>query len=165
MISLCFFPTAERLKVLVVQARDLRFEDQIFGGGINFLFSNELVLILDSFVKITMIKNDPKQSESFETKTVFQNSNPVFNETCVFQLSTKEFTQSKLKFVIYETNRDHNVAIGSFFIGASLSSSLNCHWNQVLKKIGRNVILFRLKLSKLDFIYFKVILWHPIFKF
>ncbi|RNA18302.1 synaptotagmin-12 [Brachionus plicatilis] len=131
LISLCFLPTAERLRVVIAEARDLQFENnQTFGN---------------SFVKITLFKNDRRISESFKTDTKVSNSNPVFNETSVFNLSTREFAQSGLRFMVYETISGRNVLIGSFYIGPVFCNSINSHWNQMLKKISRNVIL-----------------WHPI---
>lgn len=126
LISLSYFPTAERLTIVVVEARNLQFsKNRIFG---------------DSFVKISLLRKSGKIIESYRTSVRRNDPNPQLNEATIFKVSTKDFKRMLIKVTVYELQADNQeIPLGHVFIGPKSLNSQNSHWEYMLKQVRRQV--------------------------
>ncbi|CAF0927575.1 unnamed protein product [Brachionus calyciflorus] len=126
LISLCYLPTSERLRVIIIEARNLFFDENEHFG--------------DSYVKVSLCKKNDSTCRSYRTLVQVNNQNPIYNQTTIFNLSTKDFNNSFLKFNVFQIKTNKKIInIGKVFIGPTDKNQVNTHWNNMLRQLGRNV--------------------------
>lgn len=152
MISLSYLPTAERLTAIIVEARNLRFDNNaIFGCNFGFrkfhfwktikiIFKSNFFLcklIKATFAKISLLNEKGRMLESFTTSVRRDDSTPQFNEVTIFNVKSTDFNRVYLKVTLFEIKMGERLRIGHVFVGPN---SPNGHWNSVLKQVRRQVI-------------------------
>lgn len=82
MFSLSYLPTAERLTVVVVKARNLRFQDDRAAG--------------DPFVKVYLM-HQGKKIHKKKTSTKRAERGPIFNEAMIFSVPAHTLSVSEIR--------------------------------------------------------------------
>lgn len=106
MVSLSYLPSAERLTVVIIKARNLRVVDDTRNSS-------------DPFVKVTLINNNKKLKKK---KTGVHRSTvaPVFNEALTFDISKDTLKHSTIEFlVIHDSLLGSNEILGRAIVGHS----------------------------------------------
>ncbi|CAB3241510.1 unnamed protein product [Arctia plantaginis] len=118
MLSLCYLPTAGRLTVTVIKARNLKAMD-INGSS-------------DPYVKICLIcqgKRIKKKKTTVKKNTL----TPVYNEALVFDLPSENVFDTTLLVKVIDYDRiGSNELIGCTAIGSTLIGIGREHWLQML---------------------------------
>lgn len=129
MISLSYLPSAERLTVVVIKARNLRvFDDTRNSSGLiksrfNKKKKNKIQidfsLILDPYVKVSIIHNGKRLKK--KKTTVLRNTvNPVFNEALTFDIAKDTLKHSLIEFlVMHDSLLGANELLGRAIVGNS----------------------------------------------
>lgn len=106
MVSLAYLPSAERLTVNVIKARNLRVVDDSRNSS-------------DPFVKISLVYNNKRLKK--KKTTVFRNTiNPVFNEAFTFDVAKDMIKKSQIEFlVLHDSLLGSNELLGRAVVGNS----------------------------------------------
>uniref|UniRef100_A0A336K0W5 CSON011185 protein n=1 Tax=Culicoides sonorensis TaxID=179676 RepID=A0A336K0W5_CULSO len=104
MVSLSYLPSAERLTVVIIKARNLRVVDDTRNSS-------------DPFVKVSLVHNNKRLKK--KKTTVFRNTvNPVFNEAFSFDVSKDMLKTSLIEFlVLHDSLLGTNELLGRAVIG------------------------------------------------
>ncbi|KAG8522655.1 Synaptotagmin-12 [Galemys pyrenaicus] len=128
LLSLSYLPTAERLTVVVVKAKNLIWtEDKTTA---------------DPFVKVYLLQDGRKMSKK-KTAVKRDDPNPVFNEAMIFSVPALALQDLSLRVTVAESSsngRGDNV--GHVIIGPSASGMGTTHWNQMLATLRRPVSMW-----------------------
>uniref|UniRef100_A0A672TNE6 Synaptotagmin 12 n=1 Tax=Strigops habroptila TaxID=2489341 RepID=A0A672TNE6_STRHB len=117
LLSLSYLPTAERLTVVVVKAKNLVWTNVVQGP---------LVLGWKISKKKTAVKRD--------------DTNPVFNEAMIFSVPAIELS---LRVTVAECGEDGRADnTGHVLIGPAASGMGTTHWNQMLATLRRPVSMW-----------------------
>ncbi|XP_022110705.1 synaptotagmin-1-like isoform X2 [Acanthaster planci] len=81
LVSLTYLPTAERVTVAILKARNLRLPESEEPEARK--------LVMDTFVKVTVVKGD-KVVKNKQTSVVRRNANPTFNEAFTIDMSSED---------------------------------------------------------------------------
>ncbi|XP_021929129.1 synaptotagmin-10 [Zootermopsis nevadensis] len=104
MVSLCFLPSAERLTVVVIKARNLRVVDDTRTSS-------------DPFVKVTLLqagKRVKKKKTGVHRNTLC----PVFNEALTFDVSREALRRSTIEFyVLHDSLLGPSELLGRSIVG------------------------------------------------
>ncbi|XP_048401072.1 synaptotagmin-9b isoform X1 [Stegostoma tigrinum] len=118
MFSLCYLPTAGRLTVTVIKARNLKAMD-ITGAS-------------DPYVKISLMC-DGRRLKKRKTSTKRNTLNPVYNEAIVFDVPPENIDQVSLLIAVMDYDRvGHNEIIGVCRVGNDADRLGRDHWNEML---------------------------------
>ncbi|KAL1116198.1 hypothetical protein AAG570_005693 [Ranatra chinensis] len=128
LFSLSYLPTAERLTVVVVKARNLKFPN------LNF----------DTFVKVYLLCNGKKVHKK-KTSTKRTDPCPIFNEAMIFSVPCNSLQMLQVRVTVAGTETGRNggvynighVILGSQSVGKALS-----HWNQMLASLRKPVAMW-----------------------
>ncbi|NWV66523.1 SYT12 protein, partial [Malurus elegans] len=129
LLSLSYLPTAERLTVVVVKAR-------------NLVWSNGKVTAADPFVKVYLLQDGRKISKK---KTVVKrgDTNPVFNEAMIFSVPAIVLQELSLRVTVAESGEDgRGDNTGHVLIGPAASGMGTTHWNQMLATLRKPVSMW-----------------------
>ncbi|KAK4887054.1 hypothetical protein RN001_003325 [Aquatica leii] len=131
MFSLSYLPTAERLTVVVVKARNLKFQNDRDTG--------------DSFVKVYLLHHGKKVHKK-KTSTKKGERCPIFNESMIFSVPAHTLQTIQLRLTVAETMSSENpmraYSIGHVIIGAQASGRSLNHWNQMLTALRKPVAMW-----------------------
>ncbi|XP_065611448.1 synaptotagmin-12 [Cyrtonyx montezumae] len=128
LLSLSYLPTAERLTVVVVKAKNLVWSN---GKG-----------TADPFVKVYLLQDGRKISKK---KTVVKrdDTNPVFNEAMIFSVPAIVLQDLSLRVTVAESGEDgHADNTGHVLIGPAASGMGITHWNQMLAMLRKPVSMW-----------------------
>ncbi|KFM13496.1 Synaptotagmin-12, partial [Aptenodytes forsteri] len=128
LLSLSYLPTAERLTVVVVKAK-------------NLVWTNGKVTA-DPFVKVYLLQDGRKISKK---KTVVKrdDTNPVFNEAMIFSVPAIVLQDLSLRVTVAECGEDgHADNTGHVLIGPAASGMGITHWNQMLATLRKPVSMW-----------------------
>uniref|UniRef100_A0A3Q3FN47 Synaptotagmin IXa n=1 Tax=Kryptolebias marmoratus TaxID=37003 RepID=A0A3Q3FN47_KRYMA len=118
MFSLCYLPTAGRLTITMIQARNLKAMD-ITGAS-------------DPYVKVSLMC-DGRRLKKRKTSTKRNTLNPVYNEAIVFDVPPENIEQISLLIAVMDYDRvGHNEVIGVCRVGNDADSLGREHWNEML---------------------------------
>uniref|UniRef100_A0A8C6WH12 Synaptotagmin IXa n=1 Tax=Neogobius melanostomus TaxID=47308 RepID=A0A8C6WH12_9GOBI len=118
MFSLCYLPTAGRLTITMIKARNLKAMD-ITGAS-------------DPYVKVSLMC-DGRRLKKRKTSTKRNTLNPVYNEAIVFDVPPENIEQISLLIAVMDYDRvGHNEVIGVCRIGNDADSLGRDHWNEML---------------------------------
>lgn len=119
MFSLSYLPTAERLTIVIVKARNLKWADPSKESG-------------DPFVKVYLMQNNRKVSKK---KTTIKRGerNPIFNEAMIFSVPSTALPTVQLRITVAEHIMDGKTpSLGHVIVGANTSGTELSHWNQMI---------------------------------
>ncbi|XP_005874050.1 PREDICTED: synaptotagmin-9 [Myotis brandtii] len=118
MFSLCYLPTAGRLTITVIKARNLKAMD-ITGAS-------------DPYVKVSMMC-DGRRLKKRKTSTKRNTLNPVYNEAIVFDVPPESIDQIHLSIAVMDYDRiGHNEIIGVCQVGNTAERLGRDHWSEML---------------------------------
>ncbi|GAB6021925.1 hypothetical protein CHUAL_006088 [Chamberlinius hualienensis] len=120
MFSLGYLPSAGRLTVVVLKARNLRPVDEIKNTS-------------DTNVKVTIIHNDRRLKKK-KTATQRGSLNPVFNEALTFSVSKEIVKTMTLEFVVGHDNilGQNNQTLGRVLISSKSKGEEGEHFAEML---------------------------------
>ncbi|XP_060622577.1 synaptotagmin-9 isoform X1 [Anolis sagrei] len=118
MFSLCYLPTAGRLTITIIKARNLKAMD-ITGAS-------------DPYVKVSLMC-EGRRLKKRKTSTKRNTLNPVYNEAIVFDVPPENIDQTSLSIAVMDYDRvGHNEVIGVCQVGNDADSLGRDHWNEML---------------------------------
>ncbi|KAL4622728.1 synaptotagmin-9-like isoform X1 [Arapaima gigas] len=118
MFSLCYLPTAGRLTITIIKARNLKAMD-ITGAS-------------DPYVKVSLIC-EGRRLKKRKTSTKRNTLNPVYNEAIVFDVPPENIDQISLLIAVMDYDRvGHNEVIGVCRVGSEADNLGHHHWNEML---------------------------------
>uniref|UniRef100_A0A8B9QV15 Synaptotagmin 12 n=1 Tax=Anas platyrhynchos TaxID=8839 RepID=A0A8B9QV15_ANAPL len=128
LLSLSYLPTAERLTVVVVKAK-------------NLMWSNGKVTA-DPFVKVYLLQDGRKISKK-KTAVKRDDNNPVFNEAMIFSVPAIVLQDLSLRVTVAESGEDGRADnTGHVLIGPAASGMGITHWNQMLATLRKPVSMW-----------------------
>ncbi|NXY48736.1 SYT12 protein, partial [Ceuthmochares aereus] len=129
LLSLSYLPTAERLTVVVVKAK-------------NLVWTNSKVTAADPFVKVYLLQDGRKISKK-KTAVKRDDTNPVFNEAMIFSVPAIVLQDLSLRVTVAECGEDgHADNTGHVLIGPAASGMGITHWNQMLATLRKPVSMW-----------------------
>ncbi|NWI59126.1 SYT12 protein, partial [Calyptomena viridis] len=129
LLSLSYLPTAERLTVVVVKAK-------------NLVWTNGKVTAADPFVKVYLLQDGRKISKK-KTAVKRGDTNPVFNEAMIFSVPAIVLQELSLRVTVAESGEDgRGDNMGHVLIGPSASGMGTTHWNQMLATLRKPVSMW-----------------------
>uniref|UniRef100_A0A1A8PCE2 Synaptotagmin IXb n=1 Tax=Nothobranchius rachovii TaxID=451742 RepID=A0A1A8PCE2_9TELE len=118
MFSLCYLPTAGRLTITMIKARNLKAMD-ITGAS-------------DPYVKVSLMC-EGRRLKKRKTSTKRNTLNPVYNEAIVFDVPPENIDQISLLIAAMDYDRvGHNEVIGVCRVGSEAESLGRDHWSEML---------------------------------
>ncbi|XP_072320660.1 synaptotagmin-9 [Eucyclogobius newberryi] len=118
MFSLCYLPTAGRLTITMIKARNLKAMD-ITGAS-------------DPYVKVSLMC-EGRRLKKRKTSTKRNTLNPVYNEAIVFDVPPENIEQISLLIAVMDYDRvGHNEVIGVCRVGNDAEFLGRDHWNEML---------------------------------
>uniref|UniRef100_A0A4W3HS87 Synaptotagmin XII n=1 Tax=Callorhinchus milii TaxID=7868 RepID=A0A4W3HS87_CALMI len=125
LLSLSYLPTAERLTVVVVKAK-------------NLMWTNGKTTS-DPFVKVYLLQDTRKISKK-KTGVKRDDPNPVYNEAMIFPVPAIELS---LRITVAESCEDGRTEnIGHVIIGPESGGLGVTHWNQMLATLRKPVSMW-----------------------
>ncbi|KAK3088801.1 hypothetical protein FSP39_023873 [Pinctada imbricata] len=122
MFSLTYLSSAERLTVVIVQARNLRHPDQ--------------TKVLDPSVKVSVLQNS-KRIKKKKTSTGHGTENPMYNEALVFSISRDILPLISMEIqVCHENKLGNDDVIGRVKLGLDTTGEEKIHWNDLISSKG-----------------------------
>ncbi|NXK44727.1 SYT12 protein, partial [Chauna torquata] len=129
LLSLSYLPTAERLTVVVVKAK-------------NLVWTNGKVTAADPFVKVYLLQDGRKISKK-KTAVKRDDTNPVFNEAMIFSVPAIVLQDLSLRVTVAECGEDGRADnTGHVLIGPATSGMGITHWNQMLAMLRKPVSMW-----------------------
>ncbi|XP_051478265.1 synaptotagmin-12 [Apus apus] len=128
LLSLSYLPTAERLTVVVVKAK-------------NLVWSNGKATA-DPFVKVYLLQDGRKISKK-KTAVKRDDTNPVFNEAMIFSVPAIVLQDLSLRVTVAESGEDgRGDNTGHVLIGPAASGTGTTHWNQMLAALRKPISMW-----------------------
>ncbi|EFN88174.1 Synaptotagmin-12 [Harpegnathos saltator] len=132
MFSLSYLPTAERLTLVVVKARNLRGANSNPG---------------DFFVKVYLLQHGKKMHKK-KTSVKKGEKSPIFNEAIIFSVPAHALQTIQLRLTVAELNGDQGGAnvkaysVGHIIVGSTSTGRALAHWRQMLAALRRPVAMW-----------------------
>uniref|UniRef100_A0A3Q3DI55 Synaptotagmin IXb n=1 Tax=Hippocampus comes TaxID=109280 RepID=A0A3Q3DI55_HIPCM len=118
MFSLCYLPTAGRLTITMIKARNLKAMD-ITGAS-------------DPYVKVSLMC-EGRRLKKRKTSTKRNTLNPIYNEAIVFDVPPENIDQISLLIAVMDYDRvGHNEIIGVCRVGNEADTLGRDHWSEML---------------------------------
>ncbi|GAB1607817.1 synaptotagmin-12-like [Argonauta hians] len=128
MFSLSYLPTAERLTIVIVKARNLKWASNKDTG--------------DPFVKVYLLQNGKKINKK-RTTVKRSESNPIFNEAMIFSVPATALSTVQLRITVAEIVADNRTpSLGHVIVGNSTSGTELSHWNQMMTSLRKPVAMW-----------------------
>ncbi|XP_004535416.1 uncharacterized protein LOC101450201 [Ceratitis capitata] len=142
MFSLSYLPTAERLTIVVVKARNLKME--IKENNSNKTATSQQVQSV--FVKVYLMHNEKKVLKK-RTSLKRQERAPIFNESMIFSVPPASLTTVQLRLTVFgvteaEDGTPRITAIGHVIAGACATGKGLRHWHQMLSSLRKPVAMW-----------------------
>ncbi|KAK7145301.1 hypothetical protein R3I94_011413 [Phoxinus phoxinus] len=124
-ISLRYVPTAGKLTVCILEAKNLKKMDV---GGLS-----------DPYVKIQLLQNGKRLKK--KKTTVKKNTlNPYYNESFSFEIPLEQMQKIIVVVTVFDYDKiGKNDAIGKIFIGSKAQSTSMKHWSDMLANPRRPI--------------------------
>ncbi|XP_072376409.1 synaptotagmin-12-like isoform X1 [Diabrotica undecimpunctata] len=129
LFSLSYLPTAERLTVVVVKTRNLKFSCDTPG---------------EAFVKVYLMQQNKKINKK-KTSVKRGEKCPIFNEAMMFSVPAHTLSTIQLRLTVAETTLDESskaISIGHVIVGAQAIGRSLSHWNQMLTALRKPVAMW-----------------------
>ncbi|KAK2579746.1 hypothetical protein KPH14_011087 [Odynerus spinipes] len=131
MFSLSYLPTAERLTLVVVKARNLRGGNSMPG---------------DFFVKVYLLQQGKKMHKK-KTSVKKGEKSPIFNEAIIFSVPAHALQTIQLRLTIAEVNGEQGTnpkaySVGHVIVGSTSTGRALAHWRQMLTALRRPVAMW-----------------------
>ncbi|XP_078049750.1 uncharacterized protein LOC144476542 isoform X2 [Augochlora pura] len=131
MFSLSYSPTAERLTLVVVKAKNLRGVSNVPG---------------DFFVKVYLLQHGKKIHKK-RTSIKKGENNPIFNEWIIFQVPTHTLANIQLRLTVAEINEDQSIStkpysVGHIIVGPTSTGKSLDHWSQMMLKVRHPISMW-----------------------
>ncbi|XP_011503197.1 PREDICTED: uncharacterized protein LOC105366444 [Ceratosolen solmsi marchali] len=131
MFSLSYLPTAERLTLVLVKARNLRGTAEVPG---------------DFFVKVYMLQQGKKMHKK-RTSIKKGDKSPIFNEAIIFNVPAHTLHNTQLRLTVAEMNGDLTsetkpYSLGHVIVGATTTGHALTHWRQMLTALRRPIAMW-----------------------
>ncbi|XP_014473911.1 PREDICTED: uncharacterized protein LOC106744029 [Dinoponera quadriceps] len=132
MFSLSYLPTAERLTLVVVKARNLRGANSSPG---------------DFFVKVYLLQQGKKMHKK-KTSVKKGEKSPIFNEAIIFSVPAHSLQTVQVRLTVAELNGDQGGAsvkaysVGHIIVGSTSMGRALAHWRQMLAALRRPVAMW-----------------------
>ncbi|XP_039310592.1 uncharacterized protein LOC105197712 isoform X3 [Solenopsis invicta] len=129
MFSLSYLPTAERLTLVVVKARNLQGASSSPG---------------DFFVKVYLLQQGKKMHKK-KTSVKKGEKSPIFNEAIIFSVPAHALQSIQLRLTVSEMNGDQGTkaySVGHIIIGSTSTGKALAHWRQMLTALRRPVAMW-----------------------
>ncbi|XP_018419154.1 PREDICTED: synaptotagmin-2-like isoform X2 [Nanorana parkeri] len=124
-ISLRYVPTAGKLTVCILEAKNLKKMDV---GGLS-----------DPYVKIHLMQNG-KRLKKKKTTVKKKTLNPYFNESFSFEIPFEQIQKIQVVITVLDYDKlGKNEAIGKVFVGCSASGTELRHWSDMLANPRRPI--------------------------
>ncbi|EEB18238.1 synaptotagmin-6, putative [Pediculus humanus corporis] len=130
LISLSYLPSAERLTVVVLKARNL--------------FLPEDKEMIDPFVKVYLIA-EGKRSKKKKTATRKGNRNPVWNEALTFNVSSSSLSKAAIEICVLDQGNDligHNPLLGCCLVGPGEIGTERDHWIEMMNSPRKAIAMW-----------------------
>ncbi|XP_074833694.1 synaptotagmin-2 [Carettochelys insculpta] len=124
-ISLRYVPTAGKLTVCILEAKNLKKMDV---GGLS-----------DPYVKIHLMQNG-KRLKKKKTTVKKKTLNPYFNESFSFEIPFEQIQKVQVVITVLDYDKlGKNEAIGKIFVGSNASGTELRHWSDMLANPRRPI--------------------------
>lgn len=130
LVSLSYLPSAERLTVVILKARNL------------FLPQDKETI--DPFVKVYLI-TEGKRSKKKKTGAKKASRNPVWNEALTFNVSSSSLSKAAIEICVLDQGPDllgHNPLLGCCLIGPGEDGAEREHWNDMISSPRKAVAMW-----------------------
>ncbi|ETE62192.1 Synaptotagmin-12, partial [Ophiophagus hannah] len=128
LLCLSYLPTAERLTVVVVKAKNL-----VWTNG---------KMTADPFVKVYLLQDGRKISKK-KTAVKRDDTNPVFNEAMIFSVPAIVLQELSLRVTVAQCCEDGRAEnIGHVVIGPAAGGMGITHWNQMLATLRKPISMW-----------------------
>ncbi|XP_013920967.1 PREDICTED: synaptotagmin-12 [Thamnophis sirtalis] len=128
LLCLSYLPTAERLTVVVVKAKNL-----VWANG---------KMTADPFVKVYLLQDGRKISKK-KTAAKRDDTNPVFNEAMIFSVPAIVLQELSLRVTVAQCCEDGRAEnIGHVVIGPAAGGMGITHWNQMLATLRKPISMW-----------------------
>ncbi|XP_050300197.1 synaptotagmin-12 [Anthonomus grandis grandis] len=128
MFSLSYLPTAERLTVVVVKARNLKFQQNS----------------MEVFVKVYLMQQNKKVNKK-KTTTKKGERCPIFNEAMMFSVPAHTLNTIQMRLTVAELTNEETTKttpIGHVIVGSQATGRYLSHWNQMLTTLRKPVAMW-----------------------
>ncbi|XP_018348321.1 PREDICTED: uncharacterized protein LOC108752154 [Trachymyrmex septentrionalis] len=131
MFSLSYLPTAERLTLVVVKARNLHGTNSSSG---------------DFFVKVYLLQQGKKMHKK-RTSVKKGEKSPIFNEAIIFNVPAHTLQTIQLRLTVAEMNGEQGTnpktySVGHIIIGSTSMGKALVHWRQMLMALRRPIAMW-----------------------
>ncbi|XP_051862751.1 synaptotagmin-6 [Drosophila albomicans] len=147
MFSLSYLPTAERLTIVVVKARNLKLQpDNDTADGEaeqppNKTHSPNAGALQHVFVKVYLMNNDKKVLKK-RTSLKRQDRSPTFNESMIFSLPPQGLTTVQLRLTVFGVTEAGTLPLGHVIAGSCAVGKGLRHWHQMLSSLRKPVAMW-----------------------
>ncbi|XP_055932703.1 synaptotagmin-12-like [Argiope bruennichi] len=130
MFSLSYLPTAERLTVVIVKGRNLRWEKSANSAEFN------------PFVKVYLLQNGNKFAKK-KTSVKKNERDPNFNEAMIFNVPSNALQNMQLRITVADAQSSGKCpAVGHVFVGPYCKGKSLSHWNQMMSSLRKPVAMW-----------------------
>ncbi|XP_037726491.1 uncharacterized protein LOC119557690 isoform X2 [Drosophila subpulchrella] len=134
MFSLSYLPTAERLTIVVVKARNLKLDgDQPAPESAETVHS--------VFVKVYLMDNDRKVLKK-RTSLKRKDRSPIFNESMIFSVPPPSLTTAQLRVTVFGVTTSGVTPLGHIVAGSCAVGKGLRHWHQMLSSLRKPVAMW-----------------------
>ncbi|XP_016993333.2 uncharacterized protein Syt12 [Drosophila takahashii] len=134
MFSLSYLPTAERLTIVVVKARNLKLDgDQPAPESAEAVHS--------VFVKVYLMDNDRKVLKK-RTSLKRKDRSPIFNESMIFSVPPPSLTTAQLRVTVFGVTARGVTPLGHIVAGSCAVGKGLRHWHQMLSSLRKPVAMW-----------------------
>ncbi|KAH8235588.1 hypothetical protein KR032_003620 [Drosophila birchii] len=132
MFSLSYLPTAERLTIVVVKARNLKLDGDQTPDTVQSVF-----------VKVYLMDNDRKVLKK-RTSLKRKDRSPIFNESMIFSVPPPSLTTTQLRLTVFGVTSGGGtpVALGHVVAGSCAVGKGLRHWHQMLSSLRKPVAMW-----------------------
>ncbi|KAH8367637.1 hypothetical protein KR084_000610 [Drosophila pseudotakahashii] len=134
MFSLSYLPTAERLTIVVVKARNLKLDGEQPAPE-----STETVHSV--FVKVYLMDNDRKVLKK-RTSLKRKDRSPIFNESMIFSVPPPSLTTAQLRVTVFGVTARGVTPLGHIVAGSCAVGKGLRHWHQMLSSLRKPVAMW-----------------------
>ncbi|XP_064490179.1 synaptotagmin-12-like [Ornithodoros turicata] len=126
MFSLSYLPTAERLTVVVVKARNLKNYSPNFSP----------------FVKVYLVQNGKKISKK-KTSIKRCDVNPIFNEAMIFSVPANNLKLIQLRITVADYQGEgKTTSVGHVIVGSQCTGKSLSHWTQMMSSLRKPIAMW-----------------------
>ncbi|XP_032581001.1 uncharacterized protein LOC6618666, partial [Drosophila sechellia] len=134
MFSLSYLPTAERLTIVVVKARNLKLDGEQPAPE-----SAETVHSV--FVKVYLMDKDRKVLKK-RTSLKRKDRSPIFNESMIFSVPPPSLTTTQLRVTVFGVTTSGVTPLGHIVAGSCAVGKGLRHWHQMLSSLRKPVAMW-----------------------